>query len=68
MTSKKAIDKVVFNGDYLVMDKVKFDTSQPKVIKGKKRPNHGCVAMVMATAMALQEAPKPRAPRVYGGF
>ena len=39
-----------------------------KVIKGKKRPNHGCVAMVMATAMAMQEAPKPRAPRVYGGF
>jgi phage terminase large subunit-like protein len=39
-----------------------------KVIKGKKRPNHGCVAMVMAVAMAMQEAPKPRAPRVYGGF
>ena len=39
-----------------------------KVMKGKKRPNHGCVAMVMAVAMALQEAPKPRAPRVYGGF
>ena len=41
-----------------------------KVTKGKKRPNHSCVAMVMAVAMALQEAPVPyvRQPRRAVGF
>ena len=37
VTSKQAISHVIFNGDYLVMDKVKFDTSKPDVIKGKKK-------------------------------
>ncbi|MCP4382406.1 MAG: calcium-binding protein [Hyphomicrobiales bacterium] len=35
--SKKAISYVVFNGDFMVMDKVKFDTSKPDVIEGKKK-------------------------------
>jgi phage terminase large subunit-like protein len=41
-----------------------------KVTKGKKRPNHSAVAMVMAVAMATQEAPKPfvRTPRIARGF
>lgn len=41
-----------------------------KVVKGKRRPNSGCVAMVMAVAVALPEAPTPRVrkPRVARGF
>lgn len=40
-----------------------------KVTKGKKRANHSAVAMVMAVAMAMQEAPKPRRkPRQPVGF
>jgi phage terminase large subunit-like protein len=44
-----------------------------KVTKPKKvtpRKNDACVAMVMAVAMAMQEAPKPyvRSPRLPVGF
>ena len=44
-----------------------------KVTKPKKvtpRKNDACVAMVMAVAMAMQEAPKPfiRTPRIPVGF
>ncbi len=41
-----------------------------KVTKSKKRPNHSAVAMVMAVAMAMQEAPKPyvRKARAPMGF
>lgn len=41
-----------------------------KVMKGTKRANHSAVAMVMAVAMAMQEAPVPfvRKPRVARGF
>ncbi len=34
--SKKPIDKVVFTGDYIVLDGLKFDTSKPDKIKGNK--------------------------------
>jgi phage terminase large subunit-like protein len=44
-----------------------------KVTKPKKvtpRKNDACVAMVMAVAMAMQEAPRPfvRTPRIPMGF
>lgn len=41
-----------------------------KVMKGKKRANHSAMAMVMAVAMAMQDAPKPyqRRARVPVGF
>jgi Ca2+-binding RTX toxin-like protein len=34
--SKKPIAKVVFTGDYQVIDEVTFDTSKPDIIKGRK--------------------------------
>jgi hypothetical protein len=41
-----------------------------KVTKGKRRPNHSAMAMVMAVAVANTEPPKPfvRRPRVARGF
>ena len=36
VTSKKPIAKLLFTGDYQVIDNVKFDTSKPDVIKGNK--------------------------------
>jgi phage terminase large subunit-like protein len=41
-----------------------------KVQKGKRRPNHSAIAMVMAVALASVEPPKPfvRKPRVARGF
>lgn len=41
-----------------------------KVQKGRAHPNHGCIAMVMSTAMAMQEAPKvfTRTPRAAASF
>jgi phage terminase large subunit-like protein len=41
-----------------------------KVLKGKRRPNHSAIAMVMAVAMATHEPPRPytRKPRTPVGF
>jgi phage terminase large subunit-like protein len=41
-----------------------------KVTKGKRRPNHSAIALVMAVAIANTEPPKPyiRKPRVARGF
>ncbi|MCB1495092.1 MAG: hypothetical protein KDJ86_04845 [Bauldia sp.] len=36
VTSKKPIAYVVFAGDYIVVDRLQFDTSKPDVIKGDK--------------------------------
>lgn len=41
-----------------------------KVMKAKRRPNQSCLALVMAVAMAMQEAPAPwvDVPGIAYGF
>lgn len=55
---------------HVVDTEAKLTERGMKVMKGDRRPNHSAVAMVMAVAMAMLEAPKvrPRAPRTPVGF
>ena len=68
--------RLVHDGDPILAEQVANTTATltdrgMKVTRskhGSTRPNVAAVAMVRAVAMAMQEAPKPPKPRVYGSF
>ncbi len=67
--------RLVHDGDPVLAEHV-ADTSAlltergMKVMKGKRRPNSGCIALVMAVSVALPEAPRPyvKKPAKARGF